>query len=137
MYPLDEGTTVVGFEAAVSQRTVTVQIKDKAKTDVTYFDSCSLPPGKAADGSGEGVEGVLENVGRKGRKGEWGGDRGWLAGVCCCTKGAPFGRLRGCGAHAKSVSLTHLEKHCCCWAAKGVMQKLRLFRENWCVQWGV
>uniref|UniRef100_A0A8C3UX51 von Willebrand factor A domain containing 5B1 n=1 Tax=Catharus ustulatus TaxID=91951 RepID=A0A8C3UX51_CATUS len=38
VYPLDEGTTVVGFEAAVSQRTVTVQIKDKAKTDVTYFD---------------------------------------------------------------------------------------------------
>ncbi|KAF4801403.1 von Willebrand factor A domain-containing protein 5B1 isoform X5 [Turdus rufiventris] len=52
VYPLDEGTTVVGFEAAVSQRTVTVQIKDKAKTDVTYFDSCSLPLGKAADGSG-------------------------------------------------------------------------------------
>ncbi|NXC86905.1 VW5B1 protein, partial [Cercotrichas coryphoeus] len=35
VYPLDEGTTVVGFEAAVSQRTVTVQIKDKAKIDGT------------------------------------------------------------------------------------------------------
>uniref|UniRef100_U3K7K3 von Willebrand factor A domain containing 5B1 n=1 Tax=Ficedula albicollis TaxID=59894 RepID=U3K7K3_FICAL len=56
VYPLDEGTTVVGFEAAVSQRTVTVQIKDKAKMDGTYWDSCSLPPGKAGDGSGEGVE---------------------------------------------------------------------------------
>ncbi|XP_056364199.1 von Willebrand factor A domain-containing protein 5B1 [Oenanthe melanoleuca] len=52
VYPLDEGTTVVGFEAAVSQRTVTVQIKDKAKMDGTYFNSCSLPPGKAGDGSG-------------------------------------------------------------------------------------
>uniref|UniRef100_A0A8C0V0S2 von Willebrand factor A domain containing 5B1 n=1 Tax=Cyanistes caeruleus TaxID=156563 RepID=A0A8C0V0S2_CYACU len=56
VYPLDEGTTVVGFEAAVSRRTVTVQIKDKAKIDDTYLDSCSLPPGRAADGSGEGVE---------------------------------------------------------------------------------
>ncbi|KAM7030532.1 von Willebrand factor A domain-containing protein 5B1 isoform 3-T5 [Acridotheres tristis] len=52
VYPLDEGTTVVGFEAAVSQRTVTVQIKDKAKIDGTYFNSCSLPPGRAGDGSG-------------------------------------------------------------------------------------
>uniref|UniRef100_A0A8C9MEC3 von Willebrand factor A domain containing 5B1 n=1 Tax=Serinus canaria TaxID=9135 RepID=A0A8C9MEC3_SERCA len=47
VYPLDEGTTVVGFEAAMSQRTVTVQIKDKAKMDETYFNSCSLPPGRA------------------------------------------------------------------------------------------
>nr|XP_030145263.3 von Willebrand factor A domain-containing protein 5B1 isoform X1 [Taeniopygia guttata]XP_030145264.3 von Willebrand factor A domain-containing protein 5B1 isoform X1 [Taeniopygia guttata]XP_041576258.1 von Willebrand factor A domain-containing protein 5B1 isoform X1 [Taeniopygia guttata] len=52
VYPLDEGTTVVGFEAAVSRRTVTVQIKDKAKMDDTYFNSCSLPPGRAGDGSG-------------------------------------------------------------------------------------
>ncbi|XP_014737136.1 PREDICTED: von Willebrand factor A domain-containing protein 5B1 [Sturnus vulgaris] len=59
VYPLDEGTTVVGFEAAVSQRTVTVQIKDKAKIDGTYFNSCSLPPGRAGDGSGEGVEGRI------------------------------------------------------------------------------
>ncbi|XP_039559090.1 von Willebrand factor A domain-containing protein 5B1 [Passer montanus] len=50
VYPLDEGTTVVGFEAAVSRRTVTVQIKDKAKMDDTYFNSCSLPPGRAGDG---------------------------------------------------------------------------------------
>ncbi|KFP31285.1 von Willebrand factor A domain-containing protein 5B1, partial [Colius striatus] len=33
VYPLDESTTVVGFEAAVSHRAVTVQIKDKAKID--------------------------------------------------------------------------------------------------------
>ncbi|NXN63513.1 VW5B1 protein, partial [Himantopus himantopus] len=36
VYPLDECTTVVGFEAAVSRRAVTVQIKDKAKIDDTY-----------------------------------------------------------------------------------------------------
>ncbi|NXX86784.1 VW5B1 protein, partial [Urocolius indicus] len=36
VYPLDESTTVVGFEAAVSHRAVTVQIKDKAKLDDTY-----------------------------------------------------------------------------------------------------
>ncbi|OPJ86225.1 von Willebrand factor A domain-containing protein 5B1 [Patagioenas fasciata monilis] len=52
VYPLDECTAVVGFEAAVSRRAVTVQIKDKAKMDETYFDSCSLPDGRARDGSG-------------------------------------------------------------------------------------
>ncbi|NXX14751.1 VW5B1 protein, partial [Podargus strigoides] len=36
LYPLDECTTVIGFEAAVSRRAVTVQIKDKAKIDDTY-----------------------------------------------------------------------------------------------------
>ncbi|PKU32613.1 von willebrand factor a domain-containing protein 5b1 [Limosa lapponica baueri] len=52
VYPLDECTTVVGFEAAVSRRAVTVQIKDKAKIDDTYFNGCSLPDGRARDGSG-------------------------------------------------------------------------------------
>ncbi|XP_069731108.1 von Willebrand factor A domain-containing protein 5B1 [Phaenicophaeus curvirostris] len=52
VYPLDEGTTVVGFEAAVSRRAVTVQIKDKAKIDDTYFDGCSLPSGRVCDGNG-------------------------------------------------------------------------------------
>uniref|UniRef100_A0A8C0EWM1 von Willebrand factor A domain containing 5B1 n=1 Tax=Bubo bubo TaxID=30461 RepID=A0A8C0EWM1_BUBBB len=37
VYPLDECTTVVGFEAAVSRRAVTVQIKDKAKIDDTIM----------------------------------------------------------------------------------------------------
>ncbi|KGL97211.1 von Willebrand factor A domain-containing protein 5B1, partial [Charadrius vociferus] len=52
VYPLDECTTVVGFEAAVSRRAVTVQIKDKAKIDDMYFNGCSLPDGRARDGSG-------------------------------------------------------------------------------------
>ncbi|NXM71279.1 VW5B1 protein, partial [Serilophus lunatus] len=33
VFPLGEGTAVVGFEAAVSRRVVTVQIRDKAKVD--------------------------------------------------------------------------------------------------------
>ncbi|NWZ23038.1 VW5B1 protein, partial [Asarcornis scutulata] len=36
VFPLDEHTTVVGFEAAVCRRAVTVQIKDKAKIDAAY-----------------------------------------------------------------------------------------------------
>ncbi|NXE54246.1 VW5B1 protein, partial [Casuarius casuarius] len=36
VYPLDECTTVVGFEAAVARRAVTVQIKAKAKIDDCY-----------------------------------------------------------------------------------------------------
>ncbi|XP_043916381.1 von Willebrand factor A domain-containing protein 5B1 [Protopterus annectens] len=45
VFPLDEYTTVVGFEAVVSGRVITVQIKDKAKTDDCYLDCCSLPNG--------------------------------------------------------------------------------------------
>uniref|UniRef100_A0A672U0M3 von Willebrand factor A domain containing 5B1 n=1 Tax=Strigops habroptila TaxID=2489341 RepID=A0A672U0M3_STRHB len=47
VFPLDECTTVVGFEAAVSRRAVTVQIKDKAKIDDTRT------------GNGEVVVGIL------------------------------------------------------------------------------
>ncbi|XP_043846752.1 von Willebrand factor A domain-containing protein 5B1 [Dromiciops gliroides] len=38
VYPLDEYTTVVGFEAIISERAVTVQIKDKAKLNSGYSD---------------------------------------------------------------------------------------------------
>ncbi|KAL8198579.1 UNVERIFIED_CONTAM: von Willebrand factor A domain-containing protein 5B1, partial [Gekko kuhli] len=54
VYPLDEYTTVVGFEALVFNRVVTVQIKDKAKIDDCYFDCCN---GRA---SGEGGHIVLD-----------------------------------------------------------------------------
>lgn len=37
VYPLDEYTTVIGFEAIIADRIVTVQIKDKAK-----LESCQL-----------------------------------------------------------------------------------------------
>uniref|UniRef100_A0A8C4VXK5 von Willebrand factor A domain containing 5B1 n=1 Tax=Gopherus evgoodei TaxID=1825980 RepID=A0A8C4VXK5_9SAUR len=49
VYPLDEYTTVVGFEAVVSRRAVTVQIKAKAKIDDCYLDCGSLPSGRAQD----------------------------------------------------------------------------------------
>ncbi|XP_068772235.1 von Willebrand factor A domain-containing protein 5B1 [Struthio camelus] len=52
VYPLDECTTVIGFEAAVARRAVTVQIKDKAKIDDCYFNCCSLLDGRAHSGSG-------------------------------------------------------------------------------------
>lgn len=74
VYPLDEHTTIVEFEAAVSRRVVTVQIRDKAKIDDAYFEGCSLPGGRARDRSGEGIGDVLENVGKKRRRrgaGRW------------------------------------------------------------------
>uniref|UniRef100_A0A8C5KX45 von Willebrand factor A domain containing 5B1 n=1 Tax=Jaculus jaculus TaxID=51337 RepID=A0A8C5KX45_JACJA len=37
--PLDEHTTVVGFEAVIADRVVTVQIKDKAKLDSGHMDA--------------------------------------------------------------------------------------------------
>ncbi|XP_054995203.1 von Willebrand factor A domain-containing protein 5B1 [Sorex araneus] len=39
VYPLDESTTVIGFEAVIADRVVTVQIKDKAKLESSQRDS--------------------------------------------------------------------------------------------------
>ncbi|XP_014353627.1 von Willebrand factor A domain-containing protein 5B1 [Latimeria chalumnae] len=52
VYPLDEYTTVVGFEAMISGRIITVQIKDKAKIDDCHFDCCSLSDGGPQNGNG-------------------------------------------------------------------------------------
>ncbi|XP_005353438.1 von Willebrand factor A domain-containing protein 5B1 [Microtus ochrogaster] len=38
VYPMDEHTTVVGFEAVIADRVVTIQIKDKAKLDRSHLD---------------------------------------------------------------------------------------------------
>ncbi|KAF6346014.1 von Willebrand factor A domain containing 5B1 [Rhinolophus ferrumequinum] len=38
VYPLDEYTTVIGFEAVIADRVVTVQIKDKAKMESGHFN---------------------------------------------------------------------------------------------------
>uniref|UniRef100_H3BGV1 von Willebrand factor A domain containing 5B1 n=1 Tax=Latimeria chalumnae TaxID=7897 RepID=H3BGV1_LATCH len=51
VYPLDEYTTVVGFEAMISGRIITVQIKDKAKIDDCHFDCCSLSDGGPQNGN--------------------------------------------------------------------------------------
>lgn len=53
VYPLDEYTTVVGFEAMIAEKVVTVQIKDKARLDDCYVDCCSLPDGKGPEEGGE------------------------------------------------------------------------------------
>ncbi|XP_035583131.1 von Willebrand factor A domain-containing protein 5B1 isoform X4 [Zalophus californianus] len=42
VYPLDEYTTVIGFEAVIADRVVTVQIKDKAKMDSAHFEGTRL-----------------------------------------------------------------------------------------------
>ncbi|XP_064161735.1 von Willebrand factor A domain-containing protein 5B1-like isoform X1 [Anguilla rostrata] len=52
VYPLEECSTVVGFEAVVSSQVITVQIKDKAKIDDCYFDCCSVANGSLRSGSG-------------------------------------------------------------------------------------
>eukprot|EP00071_Canis_lupus_P037120 XP_022270677.1 von Willebrand factor A domain-containing protein 5B1 [Canis lupus familiaris] len=42
VYPLDEYTTVIGFEAVIADRVVTVQIKDKAKMDSGHFEGTRI-----------------------------------------------------------------------------------------------
>nr|APD70903.1 von Willebrand factor A domain-containing protein 5B1 [Crotalus atrox] len=43
VYPLDEHTTVVGFEAVISERVLTVQIKDKARIEESCFGDGRTP----------------------------------------------------------------------------------------------
>ncbi|KAI4587968.1 hypothetical protein MJG53_002376 [Ovis ammon polii x Ovis aries] len=42
VYPLDEYTTVIGFEAVIGDRVVTVQIKDKAKIEGGHFEATGI-----------------------------------------------------------------------------------------------
>uniref|UniRef100_A0A8D2AKX5 von Willebrand factor A domain containing 5B1 n=1 Tax=Sciurus vulgaris TaxID=55149 RepID=A0A8D2AKX5_SCIVU len=42
VYPLDENTTVIGFEALVADRIITVQIKDKAKLEGAHLDTSRI-----------------------------------------------------------------------------------------------
>ncbi|KAM5126716.1 von Willebrand factor A domain-containing protein 5B1 [Mantella aurantiaca] len=52
VFPLNEHTVVVGFEAVICRRIVTVQIKDKAKMDESYYDYCSMSSGRLPEGNG-------------------------------------------------------------------------------------
>ncbi|XP_028850711.1 von Willebrand factor A domain-containing protein 5B1-like [Denticeps clupeoides] len=52
VYPLEECSTVVGFEAMISNQIITVQIKDKTKIDDCYFDGCSSANGTLQCGGG-------------------------------------------------------------------------------------
>lgn len=62
VYPLDEYTTVIGFEAVIADRVVTVQIKDKAKMESSHFDGTRIratnvtgeEDGRAVAGPGSG-----------------------------------------------------------------------------------
>ncbi|XP_035377105.1 von Willebrand factor A domain-containing protein 5B1 [Electrophorus electricus] len=52
IYPLEEGSVVVGFEAMISSQIITVQIKDKAKIDDCYVDSDAAANGDQQGGGG-------------------------------------------------------------------------------------
>ncbi|XP_035799985.1 von Willebrand factor A domain-containing protein 5B1 [Amphiprion ocellaris] len=52
IYPLEENSIVVGFEAMISSQIVTLQIKDKAKIDDCYLDCCNTSNGALQSGSG-------------------------------------------------------------------------------------
>lgn len=56
MYPLDEYTAVISFEAVMANRVITVQIKDKAKMESSHFNAtcvrATTVTGKEAEGCG-------------------------------------------------------------------------------------
>ncbi|KAG7519601.1 hypothetical protein JOB18_011856 [Solea senegalensis] len=52
IYPLEENSIVVGFEAMISHQIITLQIKDKAKIEDCYLDCCSTANGVLQSGSG-------------------------------------------------------------------------------------
>lgn len=53
IYPLEENSIVVGFEAMISSQIITLQIKDKAKIEDCYLDCCSISNGALQSGSGK------------------------------------------------------------------------------------
>ncbi|KAF5892060.1 von Willebrand factor A domain-containing protein 5B1, partial [Clarias magur] len=55
IYPLEEGSVVVGFEAMISSQIITLQIKDKAKIEDCYFDCCTATNGNLQSGDGHVV----------------------------------------------------------------------------------
>ncbi|GLD50388.1 von Willebrand factor A domain-containing protein 5B1 [Lates japonicus] len=52
IYPLEENSIVVGFEAMISSQIITLQIKDKAKIEDCYLDYCNTSNGALQSGSG-------------------------------------------------------------------------------------
>ncbi|XP_056130401.1 von Willebrand factor A domain-containing protein 5B1 [Lampris incognitus] len=52
IYPLEENSTVVGFEAMISSQIITLQIKDKTKIDDCYLDCAGVANGALQSGSG-------------------------------------------------------------------------------------
>ncbi|XP_047433199.1 von Willebrand factor A domain-containing protein 5B1 isoform X2 [Mugil cephalus] len=52
IYPLEENSIVVGFEAMISSQIMTLQIKDKTKIDDCYLDCCNTSNGALQSGNG-------------------------------------------------------------------------------------
>ncbi|XP_067383371.1 von Willebrand factor A domain-containing protein 5B1 isoform X2 [Channa argus] len=52
IYPLEENSIVVGFEAMISSQIFTLQIKDKTKIEDCYLDCCIPSNGTLQSGSG-------------------------------------------------------------------------------------
>lgn len=52
IYPLEEGSVVVGFEAMISTQIITLQIKDKTKIEDCYVDYCTTTNGNLLSGNG-------------------------------------------------------------------------------------
>ncbi|XP_061591188.1 von Willebrand factor A domain-containing protein 5B1 [Cololabis saira] len=52
IYPLEENSIVVGFEAMISRQIITLQVKGKAKLDDSYPDSCNSANGVLQSSSG-------------------------------------------------------------------------------------
>ncbi|KAK2851847.1 hypothetical protein Q5P01_008123 [Channa striata] len=52
IYPLEENSIVVGFEAMISSQIITLQIKDKTKIEDCYLDCCIPSNGAPQSGSG-------------------------------------------------------------------------------------
>ncbi|XP_076023152.1 von Willebrand factor A domain-containing protein 5B1 [Genypterus blacodes] len=52
IFPLEENSIVVGFEAMISSQIITLQIKDKAKIDDCYLDCCNTSNGAPQGCSG-------------------------------------------------------------------------------------
>lgn len=53
IYPLEENSIVVGFEAMISSQIITLQIKGKAKLDDCYQDICHTANGALQSGTGK------------------------------------------------------------------------------------
>lgn len=53
IYPLEENSIVVGFEAMISSQIITLQVKSKAKIEDCYLDGCNSTNGALQSGSGK------------------------------------------------------------------------------------
>lgn len=58
MYPLGEREVVVGFEAVISGRLLSVEVQSRGKLEEFCPECCPLPGirGKEYDGTGQGIQ---------------------------------------------------------------------------------